>query len=118
MNHNTFFLLSTLSTGGAERVASDLSLHWPGEGVSMVLLQNKVSYPYKGNIISLDIPDSKNMVQKAFWGASALLKLRKLVKEKKPDFIVSFGKLQNLINLFSGARAILRVDNFYSASCN
>ncbi|MEK7124309.1 MAG: hypothetical protein AAB877_01305, partial [Patescibacteria group bacterium] len=62
-----FFLLSTLSTGGGERVASDLSLHWPSSSLlSIVLLKNKISYPHKGNIITLDVDESKNILGKAY----------------------------------------------------
>lgn len=109
-----FFLLSTLSTGGGERVASDLSLTFPEEiQKTIVLLENKVSYPYTGNLLSLNIAD-RNKIYTFLVG---LLKLRKLVKKEKPDHVVSFGKMPNLINLFSCKKPILRVDNFYSASC-
>ncbi|MEK7124196.1 MAG: glycosyltransferase, partial [Patescibacteria group bacterium] len=48
---------------------------------------------------------------------SALARFRKLIKKEKPNYIVSFGKMPNMINLFSSDKAIVRVDNFYSASC-
>jgi len=101
------FLLSTLSTGGGERVASDLLVNFPDNiEKNVLLLENKISYPYKGSILIL----GKNFVL-------ALLNLRKFVKKEKPDYIISFGKIPNILNIFSGGRAILRVDNFYSKSC-
>ena len=57
MNKKIIFLIPTLSLGGGERVVSELSLNLP-ESIEkvIVLFKKEISYPYKGRIISLDIP--------------------------------------------------------------
>ncbi|MDP3883008.1 MAG: glycosyltransferase [Candidatus Staskawiczbacteria bacterium] len=112
------FLLTTLSSGGGERVASDLTLSLP-ENIdkTIVLFKKEISYPYKGKIVSLDISAYGNAFKKAINCFLGLVKFRKLIKEGKPDYVISFGHLPNIINIFSGVKSIVRVDNFYSSSC-
>lgn len=103
-----FFLLSTLSGGGGERVASDLLVNLPESlDKNIFLLEDKISYPYKGKLF---LAKSKNIFKKAY-------EFYKLEKKEKPDYIVSFGKIPNLINIFCSENPVLRVDNFYSSSC-
>jgi glycosyltransferase involved in cell wall biosynthesis len=124
-NHKIIFLLETLSTGGGERVASELSSGLPSDIEKIiVLLKDKISYPYDGKIISLDILKSSNIFLKIVCYLFGLLKFRRLAKQEKPDYVVSFGHLPNLINIFSGGlpvgrefKSIVRIDNFYSFSC-
>ena len=119
------FLLPTLSAGGGERVASELSLGLPNSIEKIIVLFKKeISYPYKGRIISLDILKPSGILQKAICCFLGLLRFRKLVKKEKPNYVISFGHLPNLINIFStclpagmGAKSVVRIDNFYSSSC-
>lgn len=112
------FLLPTLSVGGGERVASELSLGLPKNIEKVIVLFKKdISYLYEGRVISLDVLTSGNIVKKVINCFLGLLKFRKLVKAENPDYVVSFGHLPNLINIFSNSKAILRIDNFYSSSC-
>ncbi len=118
------FLIPTLSIGGGERVVSELSLNLP-ESMErvIVLFKKEISYPYKGRIISLNIPISQgNLFYKIcnyFWG---LLKLKKIIKSEKPDYVISFGLPANFMNILSSwffsnrkSKTIVRVDNFYSS---
>ena len=51
--------LPFLTGGGAERVASDISIALSDYfDVYLVLTENKVTYPYKGTLINLNIPTS------------------------------------------------------------
>ena len=120
------FLIPTLSIGGGERVVSELSLNLP-ESMErvIVLFKKEVSYPYKGNLISLNIPlPLKNPFSKIFHYLLGLLKFRKIVKTENPDYVISFGHPANVINILSAClpagreqRAIVRVEGFLSNSC-
>lgn len=113
------FLIPTLSTGGGERVVSELSLHLP-ESIEkvIVLFKKEISYPYKGRVISLDVFIGGNLLLKIFNYFSGLLKFKRIVSSEKPDYVISFGHPANIINILSGAKSIVRVDNFYSSSCH
>lgn len=113
------FLIPTLSIGGGERVVSELSLNLP-ESIDkiIVLFKKEISYSYKGKIVSLDISiSSKNSFLKIYYYFLGLLRFRKIVKVEKPDYVISFGHIANIINILSGSRSLVRVDNFYSSSC-
>ena len=132
MNKKIIFLIPTLSLGGGERVVSELSLNLP-ESIEkvIVLFKKEISYPYKGRIISLDIPlPLKSSFLKVYHYFFGLLKFKKIITSEKPDYVVSFGHPANIMNILSrlgvfasrttlatsGSRAIVRVDNFYSSS--
>ncbi len=111
------FFLPTLSIGGGERVVSDLSLSFPDAiETIIVLLKNKVSYPYKGKVISLDIPISNPLFLRIYYFFVCLFRFKKIIKEENPDYVISFGPPLNIVNLFSNKKNILRVDNVMSSS--
>ncbi len=111
------FFIPTLSTGGGERVVSDLSLNFPNSiETVIVLFQKQVSYPYKGKIISLNIGLSNNIFFRIYYFFIAVLRFRKIVKNENPDKVISFGVPANVINILSSKKTILRVDNFMSSS--
>ncbi len=111
------FFLPTLSIGGGERVVSDLSLNFPDfiETV-IVLLKNKVSYPYKGKLVCLDVPLSNSLLLRIYYFFICLFRFKKIIKKEKPDYVISFGPPLNIINLFSNKKNVLRVDNVMSSS--
>ena len=113
------FLIPTLSIGGGERVVSELSLNLP-ESIEkvIILFKEEISYPYKGRVSSLNINFlSKNPFSKIYYYFLGLLKFKKMVKTEKPDYVISFGHVANIINILSGSKSLVRVDNFYSSSC-
>lgn len=111
------FLIPTLSSGGGERVVSQLSLNLPDSIERMIVLfKNQISYPYKGRTVFLNIPLSNPLFFKIYYFFVALLRFRKIVKSEKPDYVISFGSPANIINIFSGAKSILRADTFFSSS--
>ena len=98
-------------------MVSELSLNLPENiGQTLVLFENKVSFPFKGNLISLDIPLSNNFIFRAFYFLVALARFKKIVKREKPDYIMGFGVPANIINILSNKKSILRVDTFLSSS--
>lgn len=117
--NKVFFLIPTLSIGGGERVVSEMSLNLP-ESIErkIVLFKKEVSYPYRGEVISLNIPlPLKNPLLKIYYYFLGLLRFRKIIKAEKPNYVISFGHPSNIINILSGARAIVRVEGFLSESC-
>ncbi|MFA5878107.1 MAG: glycosyltransferase [Candidatus Staskawiczbacteria bacterium] len=111
------FLLPNFYQAGGHRVVSELSLNLPENiGQTLVLFENKVSFPFKGNLISLDIPLSNNFIFRAFYFLVALARFKKIVKREKPDYIMGFGVPANIINILSNKKSILRVDTFLSSS--
>lgn len=109
------FLLPIFGGGGGERVVSELSLHLP-DSIEKVIVafQSKGYYEHNARIIVLHIPLSKNFFVKGWIFFAGLLACRKIVREENPDYIMSFGNLQNIINLVIQQRPIVRVDNYIS----
>ena len=98
------FFIPTLSGGGAERVVSELSLNFPASVEQhIVLFENKISYPYKGQIISLGLKSlgSQNFFVKPFEIFRRFLRFRKIVVELKPNAVISFLQA-NTINILVG----------------
>jgi glycosyltransferase involved in cell wall biosynthesis len=96
-------LITSLAGGGAEKVASELSLNLSQKiDRQIVILSDKVSYPSKEPPLSLGIKFRKPL---ALWIPYAFLlgiiKYRKLLKSYKPDLSLSFLTLDNLINIIS-----------------
>ena len=111
------FFLPTLGVGGGERVVSELSLHLPDSiEISITLFQNHVSYPYKGKLFFLDIPIANSLFKKIYYFFVAIARFKKILKEEKPDYVISFGAPANIINLLSHKKTIIRVDNFMSSA--
>lgn len=97
-------------------MVSELSLNLPTDIERIIVLFNsQISYPYKGRLICLGIPLSNTFLAKIFYFFSALVRFRKIVKKEKPDYVISFVRPANIINVLSGARAVLRVDSFLSS---
>ncbi len=106
------FLIPTLDSGGGERVVSELSLNLPSRFQrTIVLFENKVSYPYKGKLISLNISLSKRFFPKLFNLFIGLWRFKKIVNEEKPDYVISFGKAPNIFNILTESNSIVRIEN-------
>lgn len=113
------FLIPTLSIGGGERVVSELSLNLPNYiKTTFVLFKNEISYPYKGNLICLNLPISNNVFLKTYSFFSALFQLKKIIRKEKADYVISFGNQPNIINILTGGRSLVRVDIFISLLSN
>lgn len=117
-NKKVIFLISSLNIGGGERAVSELSLNLPDcIETTIVLFKNQVSYPYKGKLISLDLPISNNFLLRIYCFFLAIQRFKKIIKEERPDWVISLGIPANFINILSNRKAILRIDNFLSTAC-
>jgi glycosyltransferase involved in cell wall biosynthesis len=100
------FILPTLSKGGQERVASRLSFALPDsfEKFLVVFYKDRVDYPFNGKIIFINLPLFEGWIKiptKIFLLSTKILALRKIKKEIKPDFSLSFGPEANAMNVLS-----------------
>ena len=103
------FVISTLDTGGAQRVLSNLVMKLPEDWEIEILLNDdaSISYPYKGKILSLNIEPEKNK-QKLTYQLKVFLKrmhtLRRLKRSGKYDACISFMDSANFANILSGKK--------------
>jgi len=100
-------LITSLAGGGAERVASELSLYLsPNIQRRIITLASETSYPskYPYNMSPLSMNFNLkgagfiNIVYVTFMG---IIKYRKILKNYKPDVSMSFLVLDNFINVLS-----------------
>lgn len=115
MKKKILFLTPTLGVGGGERVVSLLSLNFsPRIETIIVAFENIVSYPYKGRLIFLDIPTKKNVLLKLYYFLLAWVRFKKILRNHRPDAVISLGVMQNIVALLATKNAIVRVDNSLS----
>lgn len=114
-NKKVIFFLPSLDMGGGERVVSELSQHFSDTiSTTIVILENKVTYPYKGTLIPLDIPTPQSFFAKAYYILLGCLRFRRLIKKEHPDAVISLGILPNFINALVNRQGIIRVGNSLS----
>lgn len=96
-------LITSLAGGGAERVASELSIHLcPQIQRQIVTLTNRVSYPSNRPPLSLNFNSKSPKVLGLLWVLLfGTLKYRRLLDDHKPDISMSFLVLDNFINILA-----------------
>lgn len=99
-------IVSSLSTGGAQRVASNLIMGLPTECDVDILLNNSddVTYPYRGNIIDIGMPIEKNkgsLLYQIRVFVRRIVKLSKLKKTGGYDAAISFMDSANIANILT-----------------
>ncbi len=117
-------VVSSLSDGGAQRVASNLTLGLPSECDIDILLNNAedITYPYKGRILDLGLKLESNKGKllyqiKVF--ARRLKVLKSLKKSGDYDAVIGFLDSANIANILTGnrySRTIATVHSKLSAS--
>jgi glycosyltransferase involved in cell wall biosynthesis len=98
-------LITSLAGGGAERVASELSLHLnPQIQRQIVTLTNAVSYPSNNPPLSLNFNFRSPKTLRLLWTfLFGTLKYRRLLKDHEPDISMSFLTLDNFINILANS---------------
>lgn len=110
-NRKIIFFIPSLGQGGGGRVISELSLNLPKHiQIIIVPFDKEISYPYVGKFIPLNICLSSNFFTKVRNFIVGCLRFRKIVREEEPDYVVSVGSMENIINLLVSKKAIVRVD--------
>lgn len=109
MSCHIFILISSLQTGGAERVASTLANYWCRQGyvITLVLLDavaksNFYKVHPRVNVINLDVLGDSASYGKALRNNFArIAKIRKTIQTYKPDIILSLVVETNILTILS-----------------
>jgi len=118
---NLAIIVPTLSGGGAERVASNLSLYLSEQKYKRYIILNdaeEIDYPYKGTLIDLDTKVINNPLGKIFNLVKRIYKVKKIKKKYKVQTTISFLEAANIVNIFTKTedKIILSIRNFKSKS--
>jgi glycosyltransferase involved in cell wall biosynthesis len=118
MGKSIAIIIQKLNGGGAERVASNLSIHLSGGYNKHIIVYNdeNICYPYDGNLICVDTKANRNVFVKLINNIKRIYKIRKIKSKYNIQSTISFVENPNLINLFTRKwdRVILSVRNFIS----
>ena len=109
MKKRIALVINTLSDGGAERAVSNLSRGlYRKYDIDIVVNDTKhLVYPYKGHIVSLNLPPEPRHLRSLYQiqvVSRRTRMLRYLKKKEKYAAVVSFSDLCNVSNVFSGNR--------------
>ena len=79
------FVIPYLAKGGAEKILSNITIHFPGEWEIDILVNDDqvIDYPFKGNIITLGVTEKPKLNSVLFQFRVFLKRIRKLRKLKK-----------------------------------
>lgn len=118
MKKKVIFLIGTLSSGGAERVVSNLSMKLPDDIEKEIILfgdKATIDYPYNGKVTFLDKAPSKGLINKLITFIRRVNTIKR-IKRNNPDVpFISFLEYPNLLNMLSPNRdSIVSVRNFMS----
>jgi glycosyltransferase involved in cell wall biosynthesis len=109
-------LIPHISDGGAEKILSDLSFNLDLGEILLVVFQQKQGYPFRGRLISMDLPiEKRSIAARAFGFMRRIHRFRRIVKQERPDCVVSFMGEANFINAVAGPRPVLTVHNHLSS---
>jgi len=113
-----YFFLPTLGTGGAEKVATQLSFFFKNEDTNFILLENKIELPYRGDIevLGSNKPSKRGIIGKLKKLVNLYTRLKFLKISLNADVIISFMSLQNILNVMTkkNEKIILSVRSFES----
>lgn len=120
MKSNILIIIPTLAGGGAERIASNLSIHLSEEYHRHIVMfdAKKIDYAYKGEVIDLNTKVIDNPLGKIMNFLIRIYKVRRIKNELKIDVAISLMEGPNIINIFTKRRdkVIISVRNFKSKS--
>ena len=118
MSKNIAFLIPSMRNGGAERVLSNMSINLDDNlNQSIIVWDGKdVDYPFKGQLIDLDIHNSDNIIGNINVLLKRVRNVKKYKKENNIDTTISFLEGPNIVNIFSRSKdkVIVSVHNFQS----
>lgn len=100
-------VISTLDLGGAQRAVSNIVMNLPTDYEIDLILNSRehIVYPYRGNIISLDLETPKDRTGLLYQGKvffKRIRLLRKLKREKAYNAVISFLDSANVANILTG----------------
>lgn len=103
------FLISSLSSGGAERVATILANKWVEKKhhVDFITFENQGALPFYKVDREINIyktnsrKDNNNIIRKIIGFLSKVIKINLFIRQSKPDIIVSFMTENNIYAIIS-----------------
>jgi|TARA_B100000315_G_C14591865_1_gene596316 glycosyltransferase involved in cell wall biosynthesis len=103
LRNKVLLFVPTLAHGGAEKIVSLLSKNLSESEVSIAVLENRVSYPFKGNFYDLGIGYSKKhgFLGKVIKFGTGIKRIRQLKTKENFDVSISFIPICNILNIFS-----------------
>lgn len=118
---NLAIIIPTLRGGGAERVASKLFFYLSEKKYNRYIIlydAEKKEYPYRGNLIDLNIKAINNPLGKIFNLIRRIYKLKRIKKKLHIQVSISFLEAANIVNIFSKTedKIIVSIRNFMSKS--
>lgn len=123
LKKNIAILIPQLAGGGAERVASNLSMYLSEDKYQKYIIVHdaeKADYPYRGKLINLETKAIKNPLGKIKNFIMRINKLKTLKKEYNIHTTISLLSGPNLLNILTKKddKVIVSVRNFVSKSSN
>lgn len=118
MRKKIAFIIPTLRDGGAERVLSNMSINLDDSIDQRILVwdANDIDYPYKGELVDLDLPYSSNLFIKLKNVIKRVFVVRKYKKENNIQTTISHLEGPNMVNILSKVndKVIVCIHNFQS----
>lgn len=107
-NKKIAFVIHSLGRGGAEKVVSELSIHWQNKGydITLVLFVNEIGYPFGGKVINLNLPSGNGFIKRGFILLKRAWKLRKVYKKENFDFIIAIMESASFPSILADKRTI------------
>jgi glycosyltransferase involved in cell wall biosynthesis len=121
MKKNIAIIIPQLAGGGAERVASNLSLYLPEDKYKKHIIvydTEKMDYPYKGELLSINTKVSRNPLSKIKNYCTRIYKLKKIKRDYKIDISISLLTRTNIANILTKGndKVIVSVRNYLTKS--
>lgn len=112
-----FFFVSSLSTGGAERVISNLTLYFNEKSTKIILAEKRIEYPYKGELIILRKSSKRHLFTKLYNFWYRCKQVKSIKKANSDASVISFLNYPNLINILTRkyGNTIISVRNHMSS---
>ncbi|WAK01562.1 glycosyltransferase family 4 protein [Methylobacter sp. YRD-M1] len=106
-------VIPTMHQGGAERVMSELANAWSAQQheIHLVLLaKSKSFYCINDNVIMHNLEFSHSqLLSKIYNELKVFFKLRRILKEQNPDFVLSFMSKYNILTILATSNLNLKV---------
>ena len=110
-------LVPHLSDGGAEKIVSDLSLNLGLGEIVLVVFHQRQTYPFQGRLISMNLPIERHSIfarMRDF--IRRVYRFKRILRQERPDCVISFMGEANFINALVSRRPILTVHNHLSSN--
>ena len=101
------FYISTLKNGGAERVLTLMANYWARQGKEVTItyvINEEVGFTIDSRIKLIgqeSYKESKNFFEGLIANLNRIVRLRHIIKETKPDIVISFTTMCNIIAYFA-----------------